>query len=617
MKQSLAPNNKMKSLIYPLIRFYHSLPIRAKMWHRSFLIWRHKHLNNRQFILLLSILMGVSSGLLAVALKKAVHFIQSLLEPDKLNSYENYLYLIYPAIGIIITVLIVKYLIKRRVGHGIPSTLYAISKKNSNLSFSAIYAPILTSMITVGFGGSVGLEGPTVGASSAIGSNYARLGRMNYKTTTLLLGCGAASAMSGIFHAPIAAIVFALEVIMLDLTAGSLIPLLLASVSATLTSTFLLGNEVLFDIELTEIFSFGDLPFYGLLGVFTGLLSVYFCKTYWSIESVFEKFGSQTKKIVVGSSVLGLLLFLFPPLYGEGFGAITSLLNGDEYALLEGSFFYQWKSQLWVLVAFLFATVFLKAVATAVTLGAGGIGGTFAPSLFMGSVFGFSFAKLLNSFGWFNLSEKNFALVGMGGVVAGILHAPLTGLFLIAEITGGYDLVIPLMLTAAISFLTSKYFNPHSLYTMQLAKRGELITHDKDKAVLTLMNLQAEVENDFSTVSPQDSLRILVKTVSKSKRNIFPVVNQSRGLEGIVFLDDIREIMFQPEKYDEIFVNEIMRDFPASISSKDHMDLVMNKFNQSGAWNLPVIDNGKYTGFVSKSKLFNAYRKVLQDFSDE
>tara|TARA_B110000046_G_scaffold48630_1_gene53899 strand:- start:6557 stop:8380 length:1824 start_codon:yes stop_codon:yes gene_type:complete len=607
----------MKSLIYSILRLNHSLPAKSKVAHRQFLVWRHKHLNNRQFVLILSVLIGFSSGLIAVALKNAVHFIQSLLEPNKLNTYENYLYLIYPAIGIIITVLIVRYFIKRRVGDGIPSTLYAISKKNSKISFSSTYASIITSMITVGFGGSVGLEGPTVGASSAIGSNYARLGRMNYKTTTLLLGCGAASAISGIFHAPIAAIVFALEVIMLDLTAGSLIPLLLASVSATLTSTFMLGNEVLFDIELTEIFSFTDLPFYCLLGVFTGLLSVYFCKTYWSIESAFEKFASQTKKTIIGSSILGLLLFLFPPLYGEGFGAIKSLLHGDEYALMEGSFFYEWKSQVWVLLIFLFAIVFLKSIATAVTLGAGGIGGIFAPSLFIGSVFGFSFSKLINSSGWFSLSEKNFALVGMGGVIAGILHAPLTALFLIAEITGGYDLVIPLMLTAAISFLTSKYFNPNSLYNMQLSKKGELITHDKDKAVLTLMNLQAEVEKDFRSVSPNDSLRSLVKTVSSSKRNIFPVINKSFELEGVVLLDDIRQIMFQPEQYDEVFVSEIMRDFPASISSEDHMDKVMEKFNNSGAWNLPVIDDGKYVGFVSKSKLFNAYRKVLQDFSDE
>jgi CIC family chloride channel protein len=314
---------------------------------------------------------------------------------------------------------------------------------------------------------------------------------------------------------------------------------------------------------------------------------------------------------------LGLLLFLFPPLYGEGFDAIKKLLSGDEYSLLEGSFFYDFKNHIWVVMLFLLAVVFFKAIATTVTLGSGGIGGVFAPSLFIGSVFGFTFAKLLNITGLFKLSEKNFTLVGMGGVIAGILHAPLTALFLIAEITGGYDLVIPLMLTAAISFLTSKYFNPHSLYTMQLAKRGELITHDKDKAVLTLMNLETEVEKDFSPIKPEDTLRTLVKIVSRSKRNIFPVINEEKGLEGVVLLDDIRQIMFEPQQYDVILVKEIMRDFPASITSSENMDRVMEKFNSTGAWNLPVIDHGEYVGFVSKSKLFNAYRKVLQDFSDE
>ena len=574
-------------------------------------------MNDRQFILLLSILVGFSSGVAAVLLKNFVHLIQQFLGTATNKNYENYLYLIYPAIGIAITVLIIRYLIKRNVGDGIPSTLHAISKKNSVLPLSSTYASLITSMVTVGFGGSVGLEGPTVGASSAIGSNYARLGRMNYKTTTLMLGCGSAAAMSGIFHAPIAAIVFALEVIMLDLTAGSLIPLLIASVVATLTSTFLSGNELLFNIEITENFTFGDLPFYILLGVLTGLISVYFCKTYWSIERQFEKIQGRIKKLLIGSSVLGILLFLFPPLYGEGFGAIKQLLNGDAYALLEGSFFYDFKNQLWVVILFLIGIVFLKAVATTVTLGSGGIGGVFAPSLFIGSVLGFVYAKIINTFQLFNLSEKNFALVGMGGVIAGILHAPLTALFLIAEITGGYDLVIPLMITAAIAFLTSKYFNQHSLYTMQLAKRGELITHNKDKAVLTLMNLKTEVERDFSMVSPKDSLRTLVQVVSKSRRNIFPVVNEHGKLEGIVLLDDIRQIMFDPSQYDDVLVLELMRSYPSSVSSLDSMDKVMEKFNQSGAWNLPVIDNEKYIGFVSKSKLFNAYRKVLQDFSDE
>lgn len=432
-----------------------------------------------------------------------------------------------------------------------------------------------------------------------------------------MLGCGAAGAMSGIFNAPIAAIVFALEVIMLDLTAASLVPLLMASVSAALTSAFMLGDQSLFSIELTESFVLSDLPFYIILGVLTGLMSVYFCKVYWAIENHFEVIKGRFKGVLFGALILGLLIFFFPPLYGEGFASIKQMLNGNATLLLEGSYFYEYKESLLVVMLFLVAIAFLKAIATSVTFGAGGIGGIFAPSLFMGSVLGFVYAKAVNLLAFVGISEKNFTLVGMGGVIAGILHAPLTALFLIAEITGGYELIIPLMLTAVISFMTSRYFNPHSLYTMQLAKRGELITHDKDKAVLTLMKLQTEVEKDFSAVNPDDSLRQLVETVSKSKRNIFPVVEEDGSLVGVVLLDDIRQIMFEPKQYDQVLVKEVMSDYPTHVSSSDSMDLVMKKFNKSGAWNLPVIDNGKYVGFVSKSKLFNAYRKVLRAFSDE
>jgi CIC family chloride channel protein len=379
----------------------------------------------------------------------------------------------------------------------------------------------------------------------------------------------------------------------------------------------MLGDEALFNIKVVEDFTFSDLPFYILLGAITGMISVYFCKTYWSIENQFEKIKGRFKRVVIGSIILGLLIFLFPPLYGEGFSSIKQLLNGDALSLLEGSYFYDFKEHIWVVIVFLIAIVFVKAIATTVTLGAGGIGGVFAPSLFIGSVVGFVFARAINLLEVFGLSERNFTLVGMGGVIAGILHAPLTALFLIAEITGGYELVIPLMITAAIAFLTSRYYNPHSLYTMQLAKRGELITHDKDKAVLTLMKLQTEVEKDFSIVYPKDTLGRLVEVVSRSRRNIFPVINEDGGLEGVVLLDDIRQVMFEPDSYDKILVEEVMSNYPTHVSSSDSMDLVMKKFNESGAWNLPVIDNDKYVGFVSKSKLFNAYRKVLQEFSDE
>lgn len=611
----------MKRKIKKIVRFVFTLlanlPHYSELTLRRFLVWRYKHLSDPQFTILVSILVGFTSGLAAVFLKNMVHLIQELLKSEIVVEYENVLYFVYPGIGILLTVLVIKFVLKRKVGHGIPSTLFAISKKNSRLPKSSTYASLLTSMLTVGFGGSVGLEGPTVGASSAIGSNYARLGRMNFKSTTLMLGCGAAGAMSGIFNAPIAAIVFALEVIMLDLTATSLIPLLMASVSAALTSAFMLGDEVLFNIDVVERFTFSDLPFYILLGALTGMISVYFCKIYWSIENRFEAINGQFKRMFIGSVILGLLVFLFPPLYGEGFATINQLLSGNVDTLLEGSFFYSYRESVVLVLVFLLAIVFVKAMAVTITLGAGGIGGVFAPSLFIGSIMGFAFARAMNLVEFIGLSERNFTLVGMGGVVAGILHAPLTALFLIAEITGGYELVIPLMITAAISFMTSRYYNQHSLYTMQLAKRGELITHDKDKAVLTLMRLQNEIEKDFSIVYPSDTLGQLVEVVSRSRRNIFPVIDENGVLQGIVLLDDIRQIMFEPSMYQEVKVHEVMSNYPAEVSPTDSMDAVMRKFNESGAWNLPVIESGKYVGFVSKSKLFNAYRKVLQNFSHE
>ena len=597
--------------------FHLKVPTPVRLAIRQFLIWRHKHLSERQFVLFLSILIGFSSGIVAVILKNMVHFIQVLLKSEIVSSYENYLYFIYPGIGIAITVLIVKYFLRQRVNHGIPATLFAISKKRSQMPVKSTYASIITSMITVGFGGSVGLEGPTVGTSSAIGSNFARLARSNYKVTTLMLGCGAAGAMSGIFNAPIAAIVFALEVIMLDLTASSLIPLLMASVSAALTSSFILGDEILFNVKVADTFTLIDVPFYMLLGGLTGLVSVYFCKVYWSIENRFEAVKGVYKRMIIGSLILGLLVFFVPPLYGEGFGFIKLLLNGNVGEVLNGTYLNGFTDNIWVIILFLVLVVLTKAIATAVTFGAGGVGGIFAPSLFLGSITGFIFAKLINILDFVGLSERNFTLVGMAGLIAGVIHAPLTGLFLIAEITRGYELIIPLMITAGFAFMTSKYFNQHSLYTMQLAKRGELITHNKDKAVLTLMKLHTEVEKDFSTVSPDDNLGELVKVVSKSKRNIFPVIDQNNALLGVVLLDDVRQIMFEPNQYKKVLVEELMTDFPTSVSSADSMDSVMQKFNKSGAWNLPVIDDGKYIGFVSKSKLFSAYRKVLQDFSDE
>lgn len=562
-------------------------------------------------------IVGLASGIGAVIIKNSVHFIQHLLTSGFSKELHNYLYFGYPIIGILITVVIIKFIIRQQVGHGIPSTLYAISKKNSIMRRHNLFSSIITSMFTVGFGGSAGLEGPTVATGASFGSNIGQLLRLNYKTTTLLLGCGAAGAMSGIFNAPIAAIVFALEVIMLDLTIASLIPLLVASVTAALTTWLLMGNLTLLPILLQDSFSLSDVPFFIFLGILTGLVSVYFSKMYWFVEEKFSKIENTYNKLIIGGLLLGGIVFLIPPLYGEGYTTINNLLSGNYTDIFNHSIVYRYRANEYTILVLLAVMLLLKVVATSITFGAGGVGGIFAPTLFMGSTVGFIFSKFFNIFGLADLSLTNFTLVGMCGMIAGVLHAPLTAIFLIAEITSGYELFMPLMITGTISFITTRYFNQHSVYTMQLAKRGELITHHKDKAVLTLMKLHTEVERDFTTIEPETSLGDLVRVVAKSKRNIFPVVDADKMLVGIVKLDDIREIMFKPELYNEVYVESLMTMPSTYVSSKDTMDMVMKKFKDAGGWNLPVIDNGKYVGFVSKSKLFNAYRKLLVSFSEE
>lgn len=578
--------------------------------------WRTK-IQQKHFILILSLVVGLLSGFSAVIIKNSVHFIKNLLTWGFVKEYENYLFFLYPFIGLLLTTIFIKLILKKPIGHGIPSTLYAISKNNSVIRTYSMFSSVVASALTVGFGGSVGLEGPTVATNSAIGSNIARLFKLDYKTTTLLLGCGAAGAMSGIFNAPIAALVFVLEVFMFDLSLASMIPFLMASVSAALSSRMILGDNVLFEIRITDAFVLSEFPFFILLGIFTGLISVYFNKMFWFIESLFEKIKQYKYRMILGGVLLGCLLFFVPPLYGEGFETITALLKGDFKQVVDHSLFFDQKEEIQIVLGLLFGMIFLKVIASAITFGAGGIGGVFAPSLFMGATSGFVFAKTLNIFRDTNLSETNYTLVGMAGLIAGVLHAPLTSLFLIAEITRGYELIIPLMITATIAYLTSKYFVPYSVYNMQLAKRGQLITRHKDKAVLTLMKLHTEVEKDFNNVEPEATLGDLVKIVSKSSRNLFPVVDKDGILYGIITLDDIREIMFKPEMYEKVKVESLMTIPQTFVHLTDNMDVVMQKFAKSNAWNLPVIDGKKYVGFVSKSKLFNAYRKLLVQFSDE
>ena len=609
-------------------------------FHTRIIRWITENIPNKRLIILLSFLIGILAGLAAVVLKNTVHYTGRLLTHGLDINSVNLLYFALPFIGIMITVLYVKYFVKEDIVHGVSRVLYAISKKNSQLSPNAMWSSMIGSTFTVGFGGSVGLESPIVTTGSAIGSNIGRLFRQNYKTTTLLLGCGAAGAIGGIFSAPVAAVVFALEVLMLDLTTSSIIPLLISAVTGTAISYMLMGKGAMFHIAEMDPLILGNFPYYIVLGLVTGVISIYFVRGTKHIESFMARLGKiyfqwdKTQKrfvreeitgkkvfffqrLIIGGTILGFLIFLCPPLFGEGYEGLKLLLNGNAADLTNGSIFYNVKYNRYWLLVFLFLVLALKVIAMAVTTGSGGVGGVFAPSLFMGGLSGYILANILNMLPFISLSEKNFVMAGMAGVMSGVMHAPLTAIFLITELTGGHGLFLPLSLTAAFSFVASRYFEPHSIYTTRLAKRGELITHDKDKAILTLLKTNNLIEKDFITVNPEQNLGDLVKTISKSKRNIFPVVDSKAKFIGVVLLDDIRSIIFQPEQYKDTYISELATPAPTLIELNETMESVMDKFEKTGAWNLPVVENGKYIGFLSKSKIFSSYRHLLQQFYEE
>lgn len=581
-----------------------------------FLIWRIKHVSDRQFMMFLSIVVGISVGIAAVIIKNAVRLIHVLLTQGFARDYQNYLYFVYPAVGLLVTVLIINFIIRQRVGHGIPSVLYAISRNNGSMSSHNMYSSIITSALTVGFGGSVGLEGPTVSTGGAIGSNLGKLLHLNYKRITLLLGCACAGAMSAIFKAPIAAVIFALEVIMLDLTMAAIVPLLIASVSAALTSYLLLGQDVIYNFEIREAFILSDLHFYIILGILTGLVSVYFTKVYMFISKFFEHFKQWYIKWLIGGLSLGLLIFLFPSLYGEGYETINAALSGNIDYLFEGSLYFHLQDNVYVILGLFMLIVLLKVVASSITFGSGGIGGIFAPSLFMGVNVGLFFAVLMGQFD-IDLSERNFALAGMSGLIAGVIHAPLTAIFLIAEITGGYQLFMPLMIVSTISYATIKYFVPNSVYTIQLAKRGELITHHKDKAVLSLMKIDKLIETDFKPIHVDASLGDLVEKIKESKRNVFPVLDDELRLRGIVHLNNIRHLMFSTELYDQIKIKDVMHIPENEVNPDQSMETVAREIQDSGHFNIPVVKNGKYLGFVSRANVFSSYRRMLRHFSED
>lgn len=591
--------------------------IKDQAWFLRMLTWREKHIKEQEFVLLLSFVVGLLTAVAALILKYLIHSIQSMLTSYINIDEANYLYLIYPIVGILLAGLYVTYVVKDDISHGVTRILYAISQKNSRVKSHNMYTSVVASSVTIGFGGSVGAEAPIVYTGAAIGSNIGSSFRLEPRLLMLLVGCGAAAAIAGIFKAPIAGMLFTLEVLMIDLTTTSVLPLLISSITAVTVSYIFTGYTAEFSFVQTEPFIAGRIPYVILLGIFCGFVSLYFTRAMNGMENIFRKLSNRWKRFGVGSIILSLSIFLLPPLYGEGYESIINLLSGNTELLTEGSLFYSNRNSFWVMALYLSLIVLVKVLATSATNGGGGVGGTFAPSLYVGCFAGFLFAYVFNHVGFVSLSAKNFALMGMAGVMSAVMHAPLMAIFLTAELTGGYDLFLPLMITSTVAYATIKIFEPHSIYTMRLAKKGELLTHHKDKAVLTLLKMESVIEKDFLIVHPDMSLGDMVKVISQSHRNIFPVIDSDGVLLGIVLLDDIRNIMFRPDLYNRMYVRTFMTVPPAKIEINSNMDAVMKLFDKTNAWNLPVVENDKYVGFVSKSKIFNSYRRVLVHFSQD
>jgi len=577
-----------------------------------------RNIRQRQLIIGLSLIIGLISGIAAVLLKNLTYFVEHKTKALLLGDGHTIITYMLPLIGIVTTLIFVKYLLKKDIGHGVSKILFSISKRKGHLKPHNMWSSMVASSITVGLGGSVGLEAPIVLTGASIGSNIGRLLRLNYKTVVLLVGCGAAGAIAGIFKAPIAALIFAFEVLMLDLTTWSIVPLLLASVTAATVSSFFLGKDVVFSFTISAPFVLHNLPFYILLGLFTGFVSLYFTRTTMWVENSMGKIKNTLIRTLTGGLLVCLLIFLLPHLFGEGYTTLKTLLTGHSAELFNGTLFEKFlpENSSFIILFFLMLLIF-KVIAMALTTGSGGVGGIFAPALFVGAMSGVTVAKIVNIFTPSGIPENNFTLVGMAGVMAGVMHAPLTAIFLIAEITGGYTLFIPLIITATISYVTILAFEKQSIYTKRLAQRGELITHHKDKAVLSMLSVADVLENDCEKVPYDGKLGDLVNAVSKSKRNIFPVVNEKEELIGVISLNDVRDIIFNTELYDKVHISEIMQIPPAIIRKKDGMQKVLEIFEKTEAWNLPVTENNKYIGFISRSNIFSSYRNLLKEFSDD
>ncbi len=584
--------------------------------------WRYKHITQQQYINILSIIIGLMSGMAAVVIKNFTHLIQYFLEFHFIDDIRKVFYFIFPIIGILIVVLIIKYLVKKPVEEGIPSVLFALTKLKGLIPSYQSWASLITAPITVGFGGSVGLEGPTVITGSAWSSNFSKILHLSRKERILLIGAAAAGSMAAIFKAPLAGIMFAVEIFSLDLTMTSLIPLILASVFAILTSYFFMGKNILLHYTLKEGFILSDTFFFFLLGITSALTSIYFSFAYQKITGYFSKFKNPYKKWAIAGLLLGLIIYFFPNLYGEGYEVINHIIINNFHYVLNHSYFSIDHNRIELIILLFVFLVSFKVIAMSLTFSAGGIGGVFAPTLFTGSLSGYVFALLINSLGIINkpLSLENFALVGMAGTMAGILQAPLTAVFLIVEITGGYELIVPIMLVAAVSYIISKSVLPYNIYAIDLVKIDALPTHNKDKYAGMMIEWNEVLEQNFSPVRPEMNLGELVhEVIEKAHRDVFPVLNDEDKFIGVISLNDIRNIMFHQELYEQIFVKDLYHKAPDVIfRHKDHFPDIMKKFQQTGAWNLPVVDNDyKYLGFISKSKLLSVYRKKLLELTSE
>lgn len=569
-----------------------------------------------KLLIILSLVVGLGSGIAAVLLKQMVHFVEWILTGWFNTPADSFLYLLYPGVGMLLALLFVKFIVKDNIGHGVTKVLLAVSKNESKIRSHNMWTSVAASSVTIGFGGSVGAEAPIVYTGAAIGSNVARALGLSYKNMTILLGCGAAGAVAGIFKAPMAGILFTFEILLFNMSMSSLLPFVMSSITATTVSYLFLGNTVAFENDLTP-FSIGNLPFYILFGNICGYASLYFTRTTLWLEDKIKGITGTTRRWIISAACLGLLIFIFPPLYGEGYGVLTSLLMNNPEEAVGTSFFTKIITKEWVVPIFFIGVFFFKVFTMSFTNAGGGVGGTFGPTLFMGGIVGFIVARLVNLSGIHVLPEANFVLVGMAGLMAGVMQAPLTAIFLIAEITGGYTLLMPLIITSAVSFATIRLYEPYSIYTKRIAKQGDLLTHDSDQAVLTLLKTDELIEKDFSTIGLDQNLGDLVKVIAHSHRNIFPVVDTNGLMQGIVYLDDVREVMFERDKYDTR-IYSIMKQVPEFVYCKEKMESVMTKFEFTGAWNLPVVDEtGKYLGFVSKSKIFSAYREQLQQVSHD